>query len=207
MRFFQSNFFLHVSPAVFLIDDLIFAYQLRGDNADELASEGMDNDSYQYAAYDLNKLKIWGNRNAADIHKQFRSDSCITKGSRVDSWKMPKSEKILELLKKIQGAILGEIISRHIHIETCPTSNLCIGPFVRYDELPSAQLYHKIDSASLSINTDIKGAIATNLETEYSLVGLSLIKRGRDIEEVKSYLKKVIETGMTNRFTKHVPEA
>ena len=95
---------------------------------------------------------------------------------------------------------MGVIISRHIHIETCPTSNFCIGPFERYDELPTAQLYHKIDSASFSINTDIKGVIATNLETEYALVGLSLIKSGRDIREVQSYLRKVIDAGMTNRF-------
>lgn len=192
---------------VWNIDDFIVAYQLRGDNADELTSEGMDRNSYQYAAYDINKLKIWGNGHAAEIHKGYRSDSCITKGSRIDSWQMPKSKKILELLKKIQGTLLGEVISRHIHIETCPTSNLCIGPFARYDELPSAQLYHKIDRASFSINTDIKGAIATNLETEYSLIGLSLIKSGRDMEEVKSYLRKVIDASMTNRFTKHVQEA
>lgn len=189
------------------IDDLIVAYQLRGDNADELTSERLDPNSYQYAAYDINKLEIWKNGNAAEIHKRFRSNSCITKGSKVDSWQLPNSKKILELLKKIQGTLLGEIISRHIHIEACPTSNFCIGPFERYDELPTAQLYHKIDSASFSINTDIKGTIATNLETEYSLVGLSLIKSGRDIGEVKSYLRKVIDAGMTNRFAKHVQEA
>lgn len=189
------------------IDDLIVAYQLRGDNAEELTSEGLDPNSYQYAAYDINNLKIWENWNAVEIHKQFRCDSCITKGSRVDSWQLPKSKKMLELLSKIQGSLLCEIISRHIHIETCPSSNLCIGPFARYDELPSAQLYHKIDSASFSINTDIKGAIATNLETEYTLVGLSLIKSGRTLEEVKSYLRKVIDVGMANRFAKLVKDA
>lgn len=99
-------------------------------------------------------------------------------------WNILKSCKFVSLLEKIQTSLLQTIISKNIHIETCPSSNFLIGRFDKYDSVPTANLYNYIDKASISINTDIKGTVATSLVNEYSLMALALEKKGIEKTEI-----------------------
>ena len=116
-------------------------------------------------------------------------------------WNILKSCKFVSLLEKIQTSLLQTIISKNIHIETCPSSNFLIGRFDKYDSVPTANLYNYIDKASISINTDIKGTVATSLVNEYSLMALALEKKGIEKTEIHQYLKKIMNASHTRKFT------
>ena len=58
-----------------------------------------------------------------------------------------------------------------------------------------------IYKASISINTDIKGTVATSLVNEYSLMALALEKKGIEKTEIHQYLKKIMNASHTRKFT------
>ena len=72
-----------------------------------------------------------------------------------------------------------------------------IGAFKRYDKLPM----HELKDLSLSINTDDKGIFATSLENEYSLIALSLKKKGVSMEEIIKKLKAFKDHAINNAFS------
>lgn len=121
--------------------------------------------------------------------------------TQITAWHILKSHKFLSLLEKIQTSLLQTIINKNIHIETCPSSNFLIGRFDKYDSVPTANLYKYIDKASISINTDIKGTVATSLVNEYSLMALALEKKGIEKTEIHQYLKKIMNASHTRKFT------
>ena len=86
---------------------------------------------------------------------------------------------------------------KELHIETCPTSNLMIGAFKRYENLPMFNL----NDLSLSVNTDDKGIFATSLENEYSLIALSLKKKGTPMAEIIEYLNTIKDNTSQNAFS------
>lgn len=120
--------------------------------------------------------------------------------TQITAWHILKSHKFLSLLEKIQTSLLQTIINKNIHIETCPSSNFLIGRFDKYDSVPTANLYKYIDKASISINTDIKGTVATSLVNEYSLMALALEKKGLKNRNT-SVFKKIMNASHTRKFT------
>lgn len=96
---------------------------------------------------------------------------------------------IVDVVKYNQDRIRTEIIHRGIPIETCPTSNLRIGYFSKYSELPTCSLLCDEESV-VTINTDAPGILNTSLENEYNLIALALKK---DIGKSESDIKKAVE--------------
>lgn len=96
---------------------------------------------------------------------------------------------IVNVVKYNQDRIRTEIIHRGIPIETCPTSNLRIGYFSKYSELPTCSLLCDEESV-VTINTDAPGILNTSLENEYNLIALALKK---DIGKSESDIKKTVE--------------
>ena len=103
---------------------------------------------------------------------------------------------IVDVVKYNQDRIKKEIIHRGIPIETCPTSNLRIGYFSKYSELPTCSLLYDEESV-VTINTDAPGILYTSLENEYNLISLALKKdmgmSEKDIRQAISRLRKNAE--------------
>ena len=106
---------------------------------------------------------------------------------------------IVEVVKFNQDRIRKEIIRREIAIETCPTSNLRIGYFSKYSELPTCSLLND-DKSVVTINTDAPGILYTSLENEYKLIALALEKdmgkSERDIKKAVERLRQNAESAM-----------
>lgn len=92
-------------------------------------------------------------------------------------------KELLELIGKVQLAMLGKLEKYHIAIECNPSSNYKIGEIQRYDEHPITKFYNKglstpypCQHIAVSINTDDAGVFGTSLEREYSLMALALEK-------------------------------
>lgn len=96
---------------------------------------------------------------------------------------------IVEVVKYNQDRIRTEIIRREIAIETCPTSNLRIGYFSKYSELPTCSLLND-EKSVVTINTDAPGILCTSLENEYKLVALALEK---DMGKSEKEIRRVVE--------------
>ena len=130
--------------------------------------------------------------------KRYYTD-VIFRQNEIITWQIPKDFVIREILKKVQNKILNQIRKRNIHIETCPTSNLLIGFFDKYNEIPTSHLSNNTN-ISVSINTDIKGSVGTSLINEYELVRLSLIKKGTPKSYVESFLQKIGRESINAKF-------
>lgn len=137
--------------------------------------------------------------NATNLDDKRYWPKMLSRYNQIETWQLPKDDKIMEILKDTQLLILFDISERKIHIETCPTSNLLIGFFNRYDEIPTTSpLLDLVDSTS--INTDIKGSVGTSLLNEYALVRLSLIKKGVTQDKVDKLLKKMGQGSINAKF-------
>lgn len=149
---------------------------------------------------------------AIDLHERYETDAKIReKGGEPDEFKYPRS--ICEDVYAIQEKMLTEIENKGICIECNPSSNLKIGVFERFEELPIVRFYnikepyrHRVN---VSINTDDRGVFSTSIHNEYSLMAISLAKardekgnRKYSNEEIYGYLKQIIQNGHNQRFDK-----
>lgn len=108
---------------------------------------------------------------------------------------------IVNIVKYNQDRIRTEIIHRGIPIETCPTSNLRIGYFSRYSELPTCSLLSDEDSV-VTINTDAPGILCTSLENEYNLIALALKKdMGKSESDIKKAIARLRQNAETVTFS------
>lgn len=141
--------------------------------------------------------KVRKNREAYNLLLDYVTNSDIyKKGNTYVEWKHPMS--ILTVVKKIQSAVLDLIKDKGIAIELCPTSNILIGNFDRYDQLPIQSLIDK--GIPFNINTDDKGILATSIDNEYSLVHASLIKKGKSEAQVNSYIDTIRKNARKMKF-------
>ena len=113
-------------------------------------------------------------------------------------------EELIPVIDECRNTLLRDIKEKGFVIETCPTSNLMIGPFDRYDQLPLLNLVDKNDldnSIQASVNTDTKGVFATSLYDEFSLIALSMKKKGCDMSQVViPYIQKLMENNREQKF-------
>lgn len=108
--------------------------------------------------------------------------------------------KIVKIVKYNQKRILKLIKDKKIPIETCPTSNLRIGYFDKYSELPTCSLL-KHSKAVGTINTNAPGLLATSLENEYSLISLALKKDLRKSDDkILKIMKKLMQNARNSSF-------
>ena len=130
-------------------------------------------------------------------------------GDKVITCQLPKS--FVADVKRIQHSMYSEIEERGIFIETNPTSNMMIGGFERYIDLPLLKFHTPaIDGYKLpvSINTDDKGVFATSINNEYSLVAAALMKekdasgaRKWNDKQIVDYLRQIAQYGNLSRFS------
>lgn len=149
-------------------------------------------------------------KKARQLWIQYDSDKLVkTQGGRPCSFVLPKS--IICDVEAIQEEMMDEVERRGIFIESNPSSNLNIGPFEKYEELPIWRFHNvgplKRHSLNLSINTDDKGVFATSLYNEYSLVSLAMMKKknkdGNPMwtpKEVLDYIENLVVMGHSQRF-------
>lgn len=108
---------------------------------------------------------------------------------------------IVDVVKYNQDRIKKEIIHRGIPIETCPTSNLRIGYFSKYSELPTCSLLSDEDSV-VTINTDAPGILYTSLENEYNLIALALKKdMGMSEKDIRQAIERLRQNAETVTFS------
>ena len=72
----------------------------------------------------------------------------------------------LALVGEMQGLLRQRLEKQRICIEANPTSNLLIGGYAAYEELPYEKLV--AEGLSVSLNTDDPGLFATSLAAEYA---------------------------------------
>ena len=96
-------------------------------------------------------------------------------------------------------------------IETNPSSNMSVGAFSQYSELPLFKFHSVGDSdgskMAVTVNTDDKGVFATSLENEYSLIAIALRKQ-KDMngnpkwndKDIENYLKQLAYYANMSRF-------
>lgn len=107
---------------------------------------------------------------------------------------------IVDVVIYNQNRIRTEIIHRGIPIETCPTSNLRIGYFSKYSELPTCSLLCDEESV-VTINTDALGILNTSLENEYNLIALALKKdKGKSESDIKKAVERLKQNAKAAMF-------
>ena len=148
---------------------------------------------------------------ARELHERYEKDQIIRrKGSEPDEYKYPRS--ICDDVMQMQEAMMREIEEKGVYIESNPSSNLKIGPFGRYEELPITRFCDvkepRQHCINVSISTDDRGVFSTSIHNEYSLVAIALNKaRNEDGEriytddEIYNYLGRIIQNGHDQRFT------
>ncbi|MCQ2313122.1 MAG: hypothetical protein MJZ84_06730 [Paludibacteraceae bacterium] len=151
------------------------------------------------------------NTKATDLLNEYLYNPHIKENGR-----MPYTKKypanIIEIVEQIQQEMIRFIAEKGIAIECCPSSNLKIGRFSRYDEHPIFK-FRPIDKdthmplLNVSINTDDRGVFATSLYNEYSLIALAMMKmkdenghRKYNDETVYDYIERIRLNGQQQRF-------
>lgn len=158
--------------------------------------------------------------NARNDEKARRIYSCYQysevikrNGAKREESKFP--QEIIPVVRKLQQWLLRELAKRHITIECNPTSNLKIGFFDRYDQLPILTTFDALSqlgetsypSVSATICTDNRGVFCTTVYTELSLMALAMRKIKDDNNNelynertIIDYIERIRNNGYNRRF-------
>lgn len=193
--------------------DIYYYWQsmlLRGDRIKN--SKSVSISSYEMAAECNDKLCVLARKSpkAVELHELYETNLSVrNNGNKPDDYKLPHS--ICDDVTAIQEAMMKEIEDKGIYIECNPSSNIKIGPFEKYEDLPVTRFSQvrerKTHRINISINTDDRGVFSTSLYNEYSLMAIALMKMLDDNdkrlysnEEILDYLKRIIQNGINQRF-------
>ena len=115
-------------------------------------------------------------------------------------------------MEDLQGVMIRKISEKGIAIETNPSSNICIGSFEKYEDLPLfnfSPMEQDVHTSvvNVSVNTDDRGVFATSLYHEFSLIAAALFKQkdkdGNRLwsnEAIYDYIDKLRSNGFYQRF-------
>ena len=93
----------------------------------------------------------------------------------------------LEMVSACQKLIQKELVEKPITVESNPTSNLVIGYYRNYGDLPYRDL---VDAGfPLSLNTDDPGMFMTTLPGEFAAIYRSFLSKGMTHREIRSWLE------------------
>lgn len=148
---------------------------------------------------------------AVNMNLQYNHNPLIKqKGTKVIEEKIPKGiEKIVE---DLQDVMIRKISEKGVAIETNPSSNICIGSFEKYEDLPLfnfAPMEQDVHTSvvNVSVNTDDRGIFATSLYHEFSLIAAALFKQkdkdGNRLwsnEAIYDYIDRLRSNGFNQRF-------
>ena len=132
------------------------------------------------------------------------------KGNVIVEEKLPAT--LVSAIPQIQGSLIRKVVEKGIAIECNPSSNLHIGPFEKYIDLPLFK-FNPVESdehttvVNVSVNTDDRGVFATSIYNEYSLIAAALYKmkdkygnRLYNDQTIIRYIGKIRENGFKQRF-------
>ena len=105
---------------------------------------------------------------------------------------------VIKTVEDVRMAMLKLLSDRKYRIESNPTSNLMIGPFNQYRELPIMRFCK--NNVNVSVNTDAKGVFSTSLYIEYSLLALALQKSGMGWNTIELGIKQLVANSSSQRF-------
>ena len=113
-----------------------------------------------------------------------------------------------QFVGKMRERVRRRLSKSDIIIEACPTSNLLIGKFKGYANLPYLNLNRtglKNEQTieypiMLSINTDNPGNFKTTIANEFRLMGGALLEQGYGTREAVRWLNEVREVGLAGTF-------
>lgn len=202
------------------IRDYYQSMALRGDNYDVYNSdahldEAMPQDksweSFNWLRGEDCTFTRRDNKEALELHHMYLFDERVKRnGSRIQSFRVPGD--FAKVVRSMQEAMMREVSKRQLGIECCPSSNVRIGYFRRFDEHPILRFYPVEGTESryplsVSINTDDLGVFATSLPNEYSLMAVALLKmkdaHGKhrySSEAVYAWIEKIIRCSHKYRF-------
>lgn len=154
------------------------------------------------------------NKKARVLYKYYHYNYKVKlAGAEIVEFKV--TNEYIDLIRKIQLKLQGEIGKKNIFIETNPSSNYLIGTINNYIEHPILNFYNlgldKTEEAShqisVSINTDDQGIFSTYLENEYALMALALEKCKNTNGEymynqtmIYEWLDKIRQMGLEQSF-------
>ena len=115
-------------------------------------------------------------------------------------------------MEDLQGVMIRKISEKGIAIETNPSSNISIGSFEKYEDLPLfnfSPMEQDVHTSvvNVSVNTDDRGVFATSLYHEFSLIAAALFKQkdkdGNRLwsnEAIYDYIDRLRSNGFYQRF-------
>lgn len=119
----------------------------------------------------------------------------IINGQDIEAFSFPA--EVADIVKVIQMELMNIIRHRGIVIESCPTSNLRIGPIYSYDESPLLTFHEK--GVQVTANTDDKGIFSTSEPLELSLI--AACKRSKTGGNYPlGVVRQLVENGKKYRF-------
>ena len=139
------------------------------------------------------------------------------RGNEIKTIHIP--DKYINGVKAIQKAMMEEIASRGIAIETNPSSNTRIASYSKFGEHPIKTFYNlgltknerelmDCPQLNVSINTDDKGVFCTKLENEYALLACALEQEITETgnhrykrEFIYEWLNNIREMGIRQTFS------
>lgn len=159
--------------------------------SDELSEGGIAPWSTTSYCMDSKAVSARTKRNAKSLNLEYQTTlGIIENGKNHELYTFPR--EIVQIVSEIQNHLLNKIKERDIVIESNPTSNLCIGPFEDYSNLPLFKFEES--GVRYSVNTDDKGVFATSLSNELSLVAESYDGSANDI------VRKICVENKKSRF-------
>ena len=165
-------------------------YTEPGMNADEMSAYLIDTSSDELISYrhDEQVAGLYYYHQFGVLEGLVGKETCIIR----------VSEEYIRLTRQLQDAMMREVNSKKLIIETNPSSNVLIGTFKDYCLHPifrfnNRKLLPHLDSTggpdkvqlNVCVNTDDLGVFDTNLEFEYALLYEALQKR-RESSEIVS---------------------
>ena len=177
--------------------DYYESWLLRGDNPacyEHFYSDGPDF-SYkvsQWSRFDLNNdsdaFFARKNRLACELYHNYHYNWGVrNRGEEIMELRCP--DGTAHLIADLQQQTLKQLGKMNIGIETNPTSNVRIGGFGRYQDLPVIKFMSQDNSLmqlSTSVNTDDRGVFATSIEREYALLACAVAKSDNEDFQLKT---------------------
>lgn len=159
--------------------------------SDELSEGGIAPWSTTSDCMDSKAVSARTKRNTKNLNLEYQTaPDIIDNGKEPELYAFPR--EIVQIVSEIQNHLLKKIKERDIVIESNPTSNLCIGPFEDYCNLPLFKFEES--GVRYSVNTDDKGVFATSLSNELSLVAESYYGSANEL------IVKICEENKRSRF-------
>lgn len=119
----------------------------------------------------------------------------ILNGQDVETFTFPAD--IADIIQIVQMELMNTIRLKNLVIESCPTSNLRIGPIRSYDESPLLTFHER--GLYVTANTDDKGIFSTSEPLELSMV--AACKRSKTEGNYPlGVVRQLVENGKKYRF-------